>query len=179
MLVVAWSPISNLIASGSEDCHFKIWDPMGQLLFKSAPRLYPITSIAWSPDGAFCAFTTFSSVCVSSAYGVLFSFRQPTKAFFSRTKSRKKLISSIVLNVCRFRAFSIGRAIYLKAPWTVMESLLYVGHRKDPSWWLGIPLEEFRYLIWSKGVYTTRLRSVLLSIIWKSSSNFFICYPTD
>ncbi|KAI9560861.1 hypothetical protein GHT06_011815 [Daphnia sinensis] len=42
---------------------------MGQLLFKSAPRLYPITSIAWSPDGAFCAFTTFSSVCVSSAYG--------------------------------------------------------------------------------------------------------------
>ncbi|XP_046461872.1 intraflagellar transport protein 80 homolog [Daphnia pulex] len=69
VLVVAWSSISHLIASGSEDCHFKIWDPVGQLLFNSDPRLHPITSIAWSPDGAFCAFTTFSSVCVSSAYG--------------------------------------------------------------------------------------------------------------
>ena len=70
VLVVAWSSISNLIASGSEDCHFKIWDALGQLLFNSPPRLHPITSISWSPDGSYCAFTTFSSVCVSSAYGV-------------------------------------------------------------------------------------------------------------
>ena len=74
VLSVAWCPVSNLIASGGEDCHFKIWDSLGQQLFKSTARLHPITEIRWSPDGSLCAFATFSSACVSSCYGVSRSF---------------------------------------------------------------------------------------------------------
>ena len=70
VLSVAWCSVSNLIASGGEDCHLKIWDSLGQQLFKSTARLHPITEIRWSPDGSLCAFATFSSACVCSCYGV-------------------------------------------------------------------------------------------------------------
>lgn len=74
VLAVAWSPVTGLIASGSEDCRFKIWDPLGQLLFDGgSPRLHPVSLIAWSPDGSHCAFATFSSICVTSAFGVNFN----------------------------------------------------------------------------------------------------------
>ena len=70
ILVVTWSPKSNLIASGSEDCHFKIWDPQGQLLFNSIPQLHPVNCIAWSPNGTCCAFSSFSVVCITNLCGV-------------------------------------------------------------------------------------------------------------
>lgn len=176
MLVVAWSPISNLIASGSEDCHFKIWDPMGQLLFKSAPRLYPITSIAWSPDGAFCAFTTFSSVCVSSAYGVRVIFSAYKSSF--QDKGKKKLISSIVLNVCRFRMHSHWQSDILEGSmdgdgissvcWSPEGSQLVVGNSTGRI--------QISHLV--KGCVRNRLRSALLSITWNSSFFFLFLYLT-
>lgn len=70
MLVVAWCPVTGLIGSGGEDCRFKIWDPLGQLLFDSSPQLHPVAGIASSPDGSRWAFSTFSGVCVTSYHGV-------------------------------------------------------------------------------------------------------------
>ena len=70
ILIVAWSLKSNLIASGSEDCRYKIWDSRGQLLFNSIPQTHPISCIAWSPDGMFCAFANFSTICITSSFGV-------------------------------------------------------------------------------------------------------------
>lgn len=70
ILTVAWSLKSNLIASGSEDCRYKIWDSRGQMLFSSAPQTHPISWIVWSPDGMYCAFANFSTICITNSFGV-------------------------------------------------------------------------------------------------------------
>ena len=74
VLSVAWCSKCNLIASGGEDCIFKIWDSQGQLLHSSSTQLHPVTCISWSPDGKTCAFATFSTVCVTTSYGVNLNF---------------------------------------------------------------------------------------------------------
>ena len=45
------------IASGGEDGRVRLWDATGRLLWCSKPRAYayPITSLAWSPSGAYVA----------------------------------------------------------------------------------------------------------------------------
>ncbi|XP_065832392.1 uncharacterized protein [Oscarella lobularis] len=47
ILKVDWSPVNNLIISGSEDRRYKVWDSFGRLIYSSQP---PITSVSWSFD---------------------------------------------------------------------------------------------------------------------------------
>ena len=75
ILTAAWSSKSNLMASGSEDCHYKIWDPRGQLLFNSITQVHPISSISWSSDGTCCAFASFSTICITNSFGVCLRVR--------------------------------------------------------------------------------------------------------
>lgn len=42
-----WSPITNLIVSGGEDCKFKVWDSYGRMLFQSKPIEFSITCVSW------------------------------------------------------------------------------------------------------------------------------------
>ena len=43
------------IISGGEDCRYRVWDSFGRQLFSAGQHDYPITSLAWSPDGQYFA----------------------------------------------------------------------------------------------------------------------------
>ncbi|CAD6189090.1 unnamed protein product [Caenorhabditis auriculariae] len=51
VLCCDWSPTSNFLVTGGEDCKFKVWDGFGQILFTSSTHDYPITALSWCPDG--------------------------------------------------------------------------------------------------------------------------------
>ncbi|VDO20936.1 unnamed protein product [Haemonchus placei] len=51
VLCCDWSKASEYIVTGGEDCKFKLWDSFGRNLFTSIALDYPISSVAWSPDG--------------------------------------------------------------------------------------------------------------------------------
>ncbi|CAF0748911.1 unnamed protein product [Adineta ricciae] len=57
-----WNAINNLIISGSEDCRYKIWDALGRLLYTSQAYEYPITSLAWAPDGQNFAVGSYNTI---------------------------------------------------------------------------------------------------------------------
>ncbi|KIH58020.1 WD domain, G-beta repeat protein [Ancylostoma duodenale] len=46
-----WCLVSEHIVTGGEDCKFKLWDRYGRSLFISISCDFPISSVAWSPDG--------------------------------------------------------------------------------------------------------------------------------
>lgn len=60
ILKLDWSLVNNMIISGGEDCKYKVWDSYGRLLFSSVPTNYPITSLAWSPDGELFSVGSFN-----------------------------------------------------------------------------------------------------------------------
>ncbi|KAI6172849.1 Intraflagellar transport protein 80-like protein [Aphelenchoides besseyi] len=48
------------IVTGGEDCRYRVWDTFGRSLYASNPHSYPITSIAWNPDGELFAVGSFN-----------------------------------------------------------------------------------------------------------------------
>ncbi|XP_065841132.1 intraflagellar transport protein 80 homolog [Oscarella lobularis] len=62
ILKVDWSPVNNLIISGSEDRRYKVWDSFGRLIYSSQPHDYPITSVSWSSDGQLFAIGSFDTL---------------------------------------------------------------------------------------------------------------------
>ncbi|TKR81001.1 hypothetical protein L596_014953 [Steinernema carpocapsae] len=69
ILCVSWSSQSGLIASGSEDCRYKVWDSLGRPLFSSGPHEYPITSLAWNLDGDLFAVGSFNLIRLCDQHG--------------------------------------------------------------------------------------------------------------
>eukprot|EP01012_Entosiphon_sulcatum_P005298 TRINITY_DN1232_c0_g1_i1.p2 TRINITY_DN1232_c0_g1~~TRINITY_DN1232_c0_g1_i1.p2 ORF type:complete len:816 (-),score=154.57 TRINITY_DN1232_c0_g1_i1:3038-5239(-) len=69
VLKVDWSPITNLIVSGGEDMKYKVWDAYGRLLFTSAVLDYPVTSVAFSPDGEMYAVGSFNMIRICDKTG--------------------------------------------------------------------------------------------------------------
>ena len=52
VFAVAWSPDGTLIASGSNDSTFQVWDARtGHLLVKYTGHTGTVYTVAWSPDG--------------------------------------------------------------------------------------------------------------------------------
>ncbi|XP_021700852.1 intraflagellar transport protein 80 homolog [Aedes aegypti] len=51
VLCIAWSNNTDMIASGGEDCRYKIWDTQGANIYTSVTDDYAITSLDFSPDG--------------------------------------------------------------------------------------------------------------------------------
>jgi len=62
VLQVDWSPVTNLILSGGEDCKYKIWDSYGRLQFTSAPLEHVVTAVAWSPNGRYFAVGAYNTI---------------------------------------------------------------------------------------------------------------------
>lgn len=77
VLKVAWNHNNNMIVSGSEDCRYKVWDSLGRLLFSSAQHDYPITSLAWSPDGSLFAIGSFNTLKLCDQAGWSYSLDKP------------------------------------------------------------------------------------------------------
>lgn len=78
ILKVDWSAVNDLILSGGEDCKYKVWDSYGRLLFSSAPHDYPITSVAWAPDGELFAMGSFHTLRLCDKTGWSYSLEKPS-----------------------------------------------------------------------------------------------------
>ena len=48
---VAWSPVGNVLATGSGDESTRLWDPADGRLISVLPDAGPACRVAWSPDG--------------------------------------------------------------------------------------------------------------------------------
>nr|CAD7424961.1 unnamed protein product [Timema monikensis] len=77
ILKVAWNPSNNLIVSGGEDCHYKVWDTYGRQLFNSITHDYPITALSWSPGGGLFAVGSFNTLRLCDRVGWSYSLEKP------------------------------------------------------------------------------------------------------
>ncbi|KAL3116568.1 hypothetical protein niasHT_001052 [Heterodera trifolii] len=55
VLCLSWSAVTDLIASGGEDCRYRLWDGQGRPLWSSASHGHPLCSVSWSPSGTICS----------------------------------------------------------------------------------------------------------------------------
>jgi intraflagellar transport protein 80 len=70
VLTCDWNPVNNLIISGGEDCRYKLWDTYGRQLYASYTHEYPITSLAWAPDGELFAVGSYNTLRLCDKAGV-------------------------------------------------------------------------------------------------------------
>ena len=70
VLCIAWSNNTDLIASGGEDCRYKIWDSQGANIYTSSPDDFSITSLDFSPDGEMLAIGGFNMLRLCHYTGV-------------------------------------------------------------------------------------------------------------
>lgn len=71
VLSLSWSPDRQHLASGGEDCRYKIWTTAGAVVFASYPEDYAVTSVAFSAAGAvLLAVGGYNSLRLCDANGV-------------------------------------------------------------------------------------------------------------
>ncbi|VEL41345.1 unnamed protein product, partial [Protopolystoma xenopodis] len=78
ILKLDWNPINELILSGAEDGKYKIWDGFGRQLYSSSPCNFPITSVAWSPDGLLFAIGSYNMLRLCDQQGWTYSIDRPS-----------------------------------------------------------------------------------------------------
>ncbi|KAJ8388659.1 hypothetical protein AAFF_G00130680 [Aldrovandia affinis] len=84
ILKVDWSSVNDLILSGGEDCKYKVWDSYGRLLYTSSSHDYPVTSVAWAPDGELFAVGSFNTLRLCDKTGWSYALEKPnTGSVFS------------------------------------------------------------------------------------------------
>ncbi|XP_013386357.1 intraflagellar transport protein 80 homolog isoform X2 [Lingula anatina] len=84
ILKADWNASNNLILSGGEDCKYKVWDHYGRLLYSSVTHDYPITSVAWTPDGELFAVGSFNTLRLCDKAGWSYALEKPnTGSIFS------------------------------------------------------------------------------------------------
>ncbi|CAF1477767.1 unnamed protein product [Adineta ricciae] len=72
-----WNTVNNLIISGGEDCRYKVWDTVGRQLYASQAFEYPITSLAWAPDGSNFAVGSYNTLRLCDSAGWCHSVEKP------------------------------------------------------------------------------------------------------
>ncbi|CAH1117583.1 unnamed protein product [Phaedon cochleariae] len=77
VLCLAWSPASELIVSGGEDCKYRVWDSQGRQMFSSTFHDNHIISIAWSPNGDLFAIGSFNTLRLCDYSGWSRSLEKP------------------------------------------------------------------------------------------------------
>ncbi|CAH1115731.1 unnamed protein product [Psylliodes chrysocephalus] len=77
VLCLAWSPVSELIVSGGEDCKYRVWDSQGRLLFSSGFHGNHIQSVAWSPTGDLFTVATYNTLRLCDCLGWSRSLDKP------------------------------------------------------------------------------------------------------
>ncbi|XP_064418295.1 intraflagellar transport protein 80 homolog isoform X1 [Latimeria chalumnae] len=78
ILKVDWNSVNDLILSGGEDCKYKVWDSYGRLLYSSQSHDYPITSVAWVPDGELFAVGSFNTLRLCDRTGWSYALEKPS-----------------------------------------------------------------------------------------------------
>ncbi|XP_030430824.1 intraflagellar transport protein 80 homolog isoform X1 [Gopherus evgoodei] len=77
ILKLDWNSVNDLILSAGEDCKYKVWDSYGRLLYSSQPHDYPITSVAWAPDGELFAVGSFHTLRLCDKTGWSYALEKP------------------------------------------------------------------------------------------------------
>ncbi|XP_051873931.1 intraflagellar transport protein 80 homolog isoform X2 [Pristis pectinata] len=77
ILKVDWNTVNDLILSGGEDCKYKVWDSYGRLLYSAQAHDYPITSVAWAPDGQLFAVGSFNTLRLCDKTGWSYALEKP------------------------------------------------------------------------------------------------------
>jgi len=77
VLKVDWNSVNNLIISGGEDCKYKVWDVYGRQLYTSMAHDYPITSLAWCPNGSVFAIGSYNTLRLCDKSGWSHSLEKP------------------------------------------------------------------------------------------------------
>ncbi|KAL2095935.1 hypothetical protein ACEWY4_008083 [Coilia grayii] len=90
ILRVDWNSVNDLILSGAEDCRYKVWDSYGRLLYMSAPHDYPITSVAWAPDGELFAVGSFNTLRLCDKTGAARYTCPPSSSSSSSSSSSQR-----------------------------------------------------------------------------------------
>jgi len=78
ILCVAWSPTSNMIISGGEDCRYRVWHPDGRCLYTSANLDIPLTSLGWAPSGLLFAVGGPNMIRLCDRFGWTHSVETPS-----------------------------------------------------------------------------------------------------
>uniref|UniRef100_A0AC35UHV9 WD_REPEATS_REGION domain-containing protein n=1 Tax=Rhabditophanes sp. KR3021 TaxID=114890 RepID=A0AC35UHV9_9BILA len=55
-----WAKSTNLMVTGGEDCKYRVWDGQGRIIYTSVSHDYPITSLAWNPNGKLFGVGSFN-----------------------------------------------------------------------------------------------------------------------
>jgi len=77
VLCCDWNPVTGFLASGGEDCKYRLWDAYGRQLYCSAPVEYSISAIAWAPSGQYFAVGSFNLLRLCDKAGWSYSRAQP------------------------------------------------------------------------------------------------------
>ncbi len=77
VLQVDWSAATGLLASCGEDGRYKVWDAFGRALYTAHALPHPLTSLAWSPDGALLAIGGYRLVQLCDAAGWVHDCQTP------------------------------------------------------------------------------------------------------
>lgn len=70
VLCAAWCSVTGLIASGAEDCRYKVWDQSGAILFQSPMDEHAIVALDFSKDGEFLLVGSFNLARLCNSSGV-------------------------------------------------------------------------------------------------------------
>lgn len=70
VLCLSWSEEAQNIASGGDDCQYKIWDSQGSLIYASFVEDHSITSVEFGPKGQYLAVGGFNILKLCHFTGV-------------------------------------------------------------------------------------------------------------
>lgn len=70
VLCLSWSAENQYLASGGDDCRYKVWDSQGSLIYASSTENYSITSVSFDPKGTFLAVGGFNMLKLCHFTGV-------------------------------------------------------------------------------------------------------------
>lgn len=71
ILCLSWSNETQNLASGGDDCRYKIWDSQGALIYASFVEDFSITSVEFDPKGLFLAVGGFNMLKLCHFTGVI------------------------------------------------------------------------------------------------------------
>lgn len=70
VLCLSWSNETQNIASGGDDCQYRIWDSQGTLIYASFVEDHSITSVEFCPKGLYLAVGGFNMLKLCHFTGV-------------------------------------------------------------------------------------------------------------
>ncbi len=77
VLCADWNARNGLVASGGEDCRYRLWDAFGRQLYCSAPCDYAVSAIGWAPSGRYFAAGSFNMLRLCDKAGWSYSRAAP------------------------------------------------------------------------------------------------------